>query len=70
MAGGREIARYRPDADFDWSVTVPADDLARGSGAIALETDPVYLPGPAEGTSDARHLGLRVFDARVDPVTP
>jgi hypothetical protein len=70
VAGGREIARLRPDADFDWTVIIPADDLLRGSGAIALETDPVYLPGPAEGTSDARHLGLRVVDARVDPVTP
>jgi hypothetical protein len=70
VAGGREVARFRPDADFDWTVTIPADDLMRGSGAIAVETDPVYLPGPAEGTSDARHLGLRVFETRVDPVTP
>src|SRR4029453_498067 len=55
MAATKFVAQFRPDADFDWSITVPADDLARADGAIAIETDPVYLPGPAEGTSDARH---------------
>ena len=34
----------------------------RAAGAIAIETDPVYLPGPSEGTTDERHLGLRVFE--------
>jgi hypothetical protein len=49
---------------------VPADAVARTGGAIAIETDPVYLPGPAEGTTDDRHLGLRVYEFHVDPVTP
>ncbi len=69
-AGDATIAQFRPDADFEWSVTIPADALARSGGAIAIETDPVYLPGPTEGTADARHLGLRVFDLRVNPVSP
>jgi hypothetical protein len=51
-------------------MTVPIDDLLRAAGAIAIETDPVYLPGPSEGTTDERHLGLRVFETRVDPVMP
>jgi hypothetical protein len=69
-AGGATIAQFQPDADFDWSVTVPAEALARSGGAVAIETDRVYLPGPAEGTADTRHLGLRIFDLRVTPVSP
>jgi hypothetical protein len=69
-AGGTTIAQFQPDADFDWSVTVPAEALARSGGAVAIETDRTYLPGPAEGTADTRHLGLRIFDLRVTPVSP
>jgi hypothetical protein len=56
----------RPAGDFDWTVTVPADAVMRSGGAVAIETDRVYLPGPAEGTADARRLGLRLYDIRVD----
>ena len=69
-AGGATIAQFQPDADFEWSATVPADALAKSAGAVAIETDRVYLPGPAEGTSDQRHLGLRIFDLRINPVRP
>jgi hypothetical protein len=69
-AAGKVLAQFRPDDDFDWTVTVPGDELARAAGAIAIETDPVYLPGPAEGTADERHLGLRVYELRVHPATP
>jgi hypothetical protein len=66
----RVVAQFRPDADFKWTFDVRAADLARADGTIAIDTAPVYLPGPAEGTADERHLGLRVFECRVDPVTP
>ena len=49
---------------------VPADEVERAAGTIAIETDPIYLPGPAEGTADERHLGLRVYECRVYPATP
>jgi hypothetical protein len=68
-AGDAVLARFRPDTDFTWNVTVPADALARSAGAVAVESDRVYLPGAAEGTSDTRHLGLRIFDVRVVPAT-
>ena len=68
--GERVIGQFRPTTDFEWTMTVPIDDLLRAAGAIAIETDPVYLPGPSEGTTDERHLGLRVFETRVDQVTP
>ena len=66
--GGHVIEQFQPSADFDWTMTVPAEDLSRADGAIVIETDPVYLPGPAEGTSDERHLGLRLFETRLDPI--
>jgi hypothetical protein len=69
-AAGQVVAQFRPDADFDWTIRVPGDALARADGDIVIETDPVYLPGPAEGTADERHLGLRVYECRVDLVTP
>ena len=65
-AGGRQIAELRPDGDFTWRVEVAAEDVARSGGAIAIETDRVYLPGEAEGTADARRLGLRLFDVHVN----
>jgi hypothetical protein len=68
-AGGRVIAELRPAADFTWDVTVPAADVRKGGGLVAVETDPVYLPGQAEGTADARQLGLRLFDIAVDTVS-
>ncbi len=70
VAGGRTLAKFHPSADFEWSVDVPADAWVASGGAIAIETDPVYLPGPAEGTGDERHLGLRLYDTRVTTVGP
>jgi hypothetical protein len=69
-AGTRVVAEFQPDEDFDWVVDVSAADLEAGGGAIAIETDPVYRPGEAEGTSDERRLGLRIFACTVSPLAP
>jgi hypothetical protein len=69
-AGDRIVGEHRPDADFEWAVKVPADAIRNGDGAIVIETDRIYLPGQAEGTPDARQLGLRIFEIAVHPVTP
>lgn len=69
-AAGRVVGQFQPSEDFDWSVTVPADEVTRAGGAIAIESDRVYLPGPVEGTADERRLGLRVYECRVYPVLP
>ena len=69
-AAGRVVAQFQPDDDFDWTITIPAVDVVRAAGAIAIETDPVYRPGLVEGTADERHLGLRVYEFRVYTVTP
>jgi hypothetical protein len=69
-AGGAIVGQFRPDADFEWSLTVPIDAIVKSDGAVAIETDRVYLPGQTEHTGDERHLGLRIFDLRVTPVSP
>ena len=69
-AGERVVGELRPESDFEWTVKVPADAVRSGGGVIALETDRVYLPGQAEGTADARRLGLRLFEIDVNPVAP
>ena len=69
-AGDVTLARFQPDTDFEWRVTVPADAMVKSGGAVAIEIDRVYLPGKVEGTADDRHLGLRIFDLRVNGVDP
>ena len=69
-AGTRIVGELRPDADFEWTVKVSADAIRNGEGSIAIETDRIYRPGQAEGTSDARQLGLRFFEIAVNPVSP
>jgi hypothetical protein len=67
--GDRILGELRPAGDFTWRVTVPADAAQQSGGAIAVEVDRVYLPGQAEGTSDVRRLGLRLFETTVAPLT-
>jgi Protein of unknown function (DUF2723) len=69
-AGHVTLAQFQPDTDFEWRVTVPADAMLDSGGAVAIEIDRVYLPGKVEGTADDRHLGLRIFDLRVNGVDP
>ena len=69
-AGDVTLAQFEPDTDFEWRVAVPAEAMLNSGGAIAIEIDRVYLPGKVEGTADDRHLGLRIFDLRVNGVDP
>jgi hypothetical protein len=69
-AGDVTLAQFQPDTDFEWRVTVPAEAMLNSGGAIAIEIDRVYLPGRVEGTADDRHLGLRIFDLRINGVDP
>jgi len=65
---GETVGTTRPTDDFDWQVTLPAAAIARAAGVVVLEQDRVYRPGVAEGTADARELGLRLFEIDVHPV--
>ena len=64
------VAQFRPDDDFDWTVTVPADDVARAAGAIAIETDPVYLPGRRKAPPTSGISGCACTNVASYPVTP
>lgn len=66
-AGERVVAQARPAADFEWTFDVGREDVRASGGRIAIETEPVYLPGVAEGTVDTRELGLRLFTIDVVP---
>jgi hypothetical protein len=66
-AGEQIVNELHPASEFTWHVMVPADTVRRVGGAIAVEVDHVYLPGPAEGTSDTRRLGVRLFETTVIP---
>jgi hypothetical protein len=65
-AGARTLATFHPARDFTWRVTVPPEALIEAHGIVTVETDRIYLPGPAEGTADPRRLGLRIFESRAD----
>ena len=68
-AGATTLATFRPDDDFTQRVVVPADALRAANGILTIETDRMYLPGAAEGTSDTRRLGLRIFECTLDVLT-
>ena len=70
VAGTHLVAEKRPDDDFDWEIVISDDVMRSSSGTITIETQPVYLPGRAEGTADTRELGLRLFEIDVTPVSP
>ena len=70
IAADHTVAEERLADDFEWTAVVPAHLVAKGGGTITVALDRAYLPGAAEGTSDARRLGLRLFEVRVHPVSP
>jgi hypothetical protein len=65
-AGTTTLATFRPDDDFTQLVVVPVDALRAANGIVTITSDRTYLPGAAEGTSDTRQLGLRIFECNVD----
>jgi hypothetical protein len=67
VAGGRVVAEMRPEDDFDWTVAIADEDVRASDGRLELTTSPVYVPAQAEGTSDRRQLGLRLFAIDVIP---
>lgn len=66
LAGGREIASFDPAADFEQSVTIPADALAASNGRITVESSKFFVPAERGGGADRRHLALRIYRAHVD----
>jgi hypothetical protein len=69
-SNGQLIREFQPDADFEMTINLAPTVWRDGAASIAIESDRVYLPGVVEGTADERHLGLRLFDARIDTELP
>jgi hypothetical protein len=65
-AGPTTLATFRPDDDFTQRVVIPIDALRAANGIVTITSDRTYRPGAAEGTSDTRQLGLRIFECNVD----
>lgn len=66
--GDVQVARASLSAGGSWSFEVPMDRLQASGGRIVFTTDQTFVPAERGGPPDQRHLGLRVFGFRVDPV--
>lgn len=61
-AGGVEVARLRPGAEFRETVRIPRGILDPAGDLIAIETDQVFVPAEWGLRHDTRRLGIRVFE--------
>ena len=66
LAGEREIASFDPSADFDQSISVPADALAQSNGRLRIESSRFFVPAERGQGADQRHLALRIFRVHVE----
>ncbi|MCL4845053.1 MAG: DUF2723 domain-containing protein [Acidobacteria bacterium] len=64
-AGDVPLGRWRPEADFAWTIDVPAETLRSAGGELTLETDRTWVPDERQGNGDRRRLGLRIYDLHV-----
>ncbi len=64
-AGGREIARFTPSADFTQQIVLPADALAAADGHVVIASDKFFVPAERARSSDKRHLALRIYSYSV-----
>jgi hypothetical protein len=66
----RVIAQFTVGREFSVQTVIPVDLLAAEERAILVETDQVVVPAErSRRTQDRRHLGLRVFDVQLKPVS-
>lgn len=65
LIGDREVAAFDPSADFDQTITLPADLLDRAKGRVVVESSKFFVPG-AGGGGDQRHLALRIYKVSVE----
>jgi hypothetical protein len=59
-AGQTELGSFLPDADFEWTVSIPAAALAASEGRITIESDQAFTPDETSGNGDRRRLALRI----------
>ena len=65
--GDKQIAAQSIGDSFTIRAEIPAA-LATGEQTIVIETDQVYIPAERSSrTADRRHLGLKIFNCRIEP---
>jgi hypothetical protein len=65
LAGGVEVGRFSPAADFSQQVTVPAQALEASLGMVTIETSLWFTPAQRGESADQRHLALRIYSVAV-----
>ena len=66
LAGDREIASFDPSADFEQTITVPAEALAQSNGRLRIESSRFFVPAERGQGADRRHLALRIYSVHVE----
>ncbi len=66
-AGGQELGRFTPAADFTYRVRVPAALLESAGGRVLVESDRWFVPADRGGSADRRRLALRIYEVGVAP---
>lgn len=66
VAGDRELAAFDPGADFEQTVTLPADLLAAANGRVTIESSRFFVPAERGAGADPRHLALRIYAVHVE----
>jgi hypothetical protein len=68
--GDRVIAEFTVGRTFSVETVIASDLLTAEENVIFVETDQVVVPAErSRKTQDRRHLGLRLFDVQLRPVS-
>jgi hypothetical protein len=68
--GDRVIAQFTIGREFSVQAVIPGDLLTADESTIVVETDQFIVPAErSRRTQDRRHLGLRLFDVQLRPVS-
>jgi hypothetical protein len=65
LAGDQVLAQTTFARTDVWTVTVPAEAVARSGGRLTLETNRTFVPAERREAADRRPLGLRVFSVEI-----
>jgi hypothetical protein len=68
--GDRVVGQFTVGRVFSVQTVIPGDLLAADENTIVVETDQAVVPAErSRRTQDRRHLGLRLFDVQLRPVS-
>jgi hypothetical protein len=59
------VARFSPSSEFTQTIVLPAAALAAADGRVVIESDRHFVPAERDGSTDRRHLALRIWSVAV-----